>query len=336
MSNNLDNNNPQSNDNEDNNEVNSGIITFNPTTNRLRYTLENMNTRNIGFNNDLQRFFISNLIRNYIPPPTNMLNEQMPENSNELSNENSNELSNENDIPLLENQTISADEFLSGISGLLLNSRRNFRLNRNMSQLLIESFNQKPAYKNVLSEDGEDQLVHLKYKDSSKSNSSCPIYYVDFEDESNVIQLPCNHVFTPDGIEKWLKEEKNECPICRFELKHKEVAIKKNIDENNNNNETEINNEENNRSNQLYNSLQASYAPLSQNSFGNIPHSYLDSIFAREEEQQMEQAILASIQDFENQQNQEENIEENQEDNPEDNQEEKVEENKDNDINSLD
>lgn len=41
-------------------------------------------------------------------------------------------------------------QFLSGISGLLLNSRRNFRLNRNMSQLLIESFNQKPAYKNVL------------------------------------------------------------------------------------------------------------------------------------------------------------------------------------------
>ena len=47
----------------------------------------------------------------------------------------------------------------------------------------MHSFNQKPKYKKVLSEEGEQQLKKMLYKDSSKTNESCPIYYVDFEDD---------------------------------------------------------------------------------------------------------------------------------------------------------
>ena len=39
-----------------------------------------------------------------------------------------------------------------------------------------------------------------------------------------VTELPCGHIFSPDGIKKWLKEEKAECPVCRFKLASKEIT----------------------------------------------------------------------------------------------------------------
>jgi hypothetical protein len=33
-----------------------------------------------------------------------------------------------------------------------------------------------------------------------------------------VSKLPCKHLFNNEAILKWLKEEKAECPICRFKL----------------------------------------------------------------------------------------------------------------------
>ena len=159
----------------------------------------------------------------------------------------------------------------------------------------------------------------MKFSESSKTNTSCPIFYVDFEPDSDVIELPCNHVFTPDGIEKWLKEEKNECPICRFELKSKEVLAEEKKftqeDSDDEEEEDEESNEEplhhrpsirNNRRN-LSNSLNSAYSINNQSNdaSGNVPHSYLDLLMAREEEMQMEQAILASLRDLEESNNNE-------------------------------
>ena len=47
---------------------------------------------------------------------------------------------------------------------------------------------------------------------------------IDFEDDQDVILLPCNHCFIPEAIEKWLQEEKAECPICRFKLKETTIS----------------------------------------------------------------------------------------------------------------
>ena len=39
----------------------------------------------------------------------------------------------------------------------------------------------------------------------------------------SVIKLSCNHTFFPIAIKKWLKEEKAECPVCRYKLDSKEI-----------------------------------------------------------------------------------------------------------------
>ena len=146
-------------------------------------------------------------------------------------------------------------------------------ININQS-VLIQSLNETPKYKNVLSEDGIKQLKKMLFKNSSKTNSSCPIFYIDFEEDNDIIELPCKHIFTPNGIEKWLKEEKNECPVCRYKLKSKEIIV----------NKTDI---------------QVTEDSILNNEI--IPHSYIETIIAREEDNAMEQAILASIKDLENQ-----------------------------------
>lgn len=92
--------------------------------------------------------------------------------------------------------------------------------------ILIQSFNEKPIYKNVLSEKGEQQLKEIKFSESDKTNDTCPIFQMSFDDDDMVAQLPCKHIFTPDGIRKWLSEEQAICPVCRYKLDSNEVKIK--------------------------------------------------------------------------------------------------------------
>ncbi|KAH7287308.1 hypothetical protein KP509_32G049400 [Ceratopteris richardii] len=47
--------------------------------------------------------------------------------------------------------------------------------------------------------------------------AQCAVCKDDFELDSEVIQLPCNHIYHPDCILPWLAEH-NSCPVCRFEL----------------------------------------------------------------------------------------------------------------------
>lgn len=93
--------------------------------------------------------------------------------------------------------------------------------------ILLQSFNENPVYKKVLSEKGEEELKEIKFSSSDKTNDTCPIFQMAFDDGDMVIQLPCKHIFTPDGIRKWLSEEQAICPVCRHKLDSKEVKIKK-------------------------------------------------------------------------------------------------------------
>ncbi len=81
------------------------------------------------------------------------------------------------------------------------------------------SFLEKPLYKTVLTKEGEEKLKKIKFKDSEKKNLSCPILFIDFDEEEEIVELECNHCFNEDAIKKWLKEEKAECPVCRYQLK---------------------------------------------------------------------------------------------------------------------
>ena len=46
----------------------------------------------------------------------------------------------------------------------------------------------------------------------------CAITLKEFEENDDIIILPCNHIFIKDSIELWLKDKSNKCPICRKEI----------------------------------------------------------------------------------------------------------------------
>lgn len=85
--------------------------------------------------------------------------------------------------------------------------------------VLQESFQDSlTPFKKVISKEAKNKLKKIKFKESKKLNDICPIFQEKFEEEDEVIELPCNHCFIPGAIERWLEKEKNICPVCRFEF----------------------------------------------------------------------------------------------------------------------
>ena len=105
--------------------------------------------------------------------------------------------------------------------------------NREEEDILNTSFiNDKKKYKTVYDneEEEEQQLKIIKYiketDNNNDNNDKCPIMSTFFEDGQDIIQLPCKHSFEPEAIKQWLKEEKAECPVCRYnQFKTKEIKI---------------------------------------------------------------------------------------------------------------
>ena len=129
------------------------------------------------------------------------------------------------------NQNISNNNFYYNSTRYLDNS--NYLLNN----IINRSFHEKPTYKKVISEKGLLELEERKFNETDK-NHSCPIFQVNFTNESDIIKLPCNHVFTPEAIKKWLKEENAICPVCRYELDS--IMVKNNQNEEETNINTNI------------------------------------------------------------------------------------------------
>jgi hypothetical protein len=109
-----------------------------------------------------------------------------------------------------------ANNFMGGTVGLSNQATINQLLNTTLLQ-------EKDAYKKVLSEKGEEQLKEIIYQKENFDTDQCVISMEDFNDGDTVIQLPCGHIFHPESIKTWLKEESSKCPICRYELKFDEV-----------------------------------------------------------------------------------------------------------------
>lgn len=103
-----------------------------------------------------------------------------------------------------------------------------FRQNSSrLTNILQNSLDQKNKYKNVISENGKSNIKIIKYKSSEQEIKSCPIMFVDFEEDEEVAKLPCGHIFNKDAIMQWLEEESNKCPVCRHPLDSKEIEIEK-------------------------------------------------------------------------------------------------------------
>lgn len=192
----------------------------------------------------------------------NIYNEAIGRTNRQTSLPYENLLNNPDRLRFLFNNDNSLNNIFNDINPLLLNTDRDesiFGVNindifsnlinntinsqNNLNGILNNSFNNdKSIYKKVLSDKGKTQLKKCLFKDSSKTNNSCPIFHQEFTEEDEIIELPCKHCFVPEAIEKWLNEEQAICPVCRFELDSKEVKIKKN--RNNENNEIDSDDEE--------------------------------------------------------------------------------------------
>ena len=109
------------------------------------------------------------------------------------------------------------------------NSYNNF-LNNSINNFIDSTLNtSKPVYKKITSNEGYQQVQDIQYSNKDNfSQNMCPIYCIPFAEGEIVSKLPCNHIFSKDGINKWLQES-NLCPVCRYELAFCEIKATNNI-----------------------------------------------------------------------------------------------------------
>ena len=123
------------------------------------------------------------------------------------------------------NNNLSRNLFLN----LLENSLENILDNR--ENLFLENFinstfetDNRKKIKRIINDEELNNLKIQKFNKNRKyKNIECPINLINFEEGDDIIMLPCEHIYMADSIKKWLTEESNCCPICRFELKFKEI-----------------------------------------------------------------------------------------------------------------
>jgi len=92
-----------------------------------------------------------------------------------------------------------------------------------ISSIMEQSFQEKARYKQVLSDEGEEQITYKTYTPEDGTNAICAITREEFSIGDDIAILPCDHVFCKEAINQWLRTKKAECPICRFKLESKEV-----------------------------------------------------------------------------------------------------------------
>jgi len=172
-----------------------------------------------------------------------------------------------------------------------------------LNRILNDSLLDKTPYKKILSDKGNDQLKIVKYSKDKFDQESCCIMFYDFEEGQDVIQLPCKHIFDPEGIKTWLKEEQAKCPICRFELDSKEVKDEEEIffnEPDSSSNTINIDHQYNQLFNNIgfiNNPIENLYRPSRRNLINQ--RSFVNEIISIEEQflenRHMQNAIIASI-----------------------------------------
>ena len=63
-------------------------------------------------------------------------------------------------------------------------------------------------------------IIKYKYLNDKlkQSNQECLISLYKFNDDDDVILLPCEHIFLKEPIQKWIHNFSYTCPKCRKKL----------------------------------------------------------------------------------------------------------------------
>ena len=117
---------------------------------------------------------------------------------------------------------------------MLLGANIEYETTATAISAINDSFNDMTVYKKVLSSEGEKSLKKIKYDKIKVEYDRCPILQTDFEPDEEITQLPCKHSFNTVAIERWLKDEKSECPVCRHQLEYEEKKINMDDDDTDN------------------------------------------------------------------------------------------------------
>jgi hypothetical protein len=96
-----------------------------------------------------------------------------------------------------------------------------------LETFINSTFENKTKYKKVISDSELEKLKPQKFNkiNETETNSQCPILCYSFEENEEIIKLPCNHNYNCEAITKWLSQESNTCPVCRHEFEYKEINI---------------------------------------------------------------------------------------------------------------
>jgi hypothetical protein len=96
-----------------------------------------------------------------------------------------------------------------------------------VESFINSTFENKAKFKKVISDSELEKLQPQKFNkiNETETNIECPILCYNFEENEEIIKLPCNHNYNSDAILKWLSQESNTCPVCRHEFDYKEINI---------------------------------------------------------------------------------------------------------------
>jgi hypothetical protein len=110
-----------------------------------------------------------------------------------------------------------------------------------LETFINSTFNNEKKFKKVISDSELEKLIPQKFNRTNETttNSQCPILCYNFEENEEIIKLPCNHNYNCEAIIKWLSQESNTCPVCRFEFDYKEISINSKTQDSEQNTNTE-------------------------------------------------------------------------------------------------
>ncbi|XP_015162730.1 E3 ubiquitin-protein ligase RING1-like [Solanum tuberosum] len=61
------------------------------------------------------------------------------------------------------------------------------------------------------------ELLEPMEADERNSNDECSVCLDELGEETDVLRLPCSHMFHAECITKWLQNS-HYCPLCRFQM----------------------------------------------------------------------------------------------------------------------
>jgi hypothetical protein len=217
-------------------------------------------------------------------------------NSNNNPNNNPNNNRNNYDATILRNQEVS--NYLNNVifPTTLLISDSDYEFQPSLPYRImyayrsihdtsfIENFinntitNNTHSPKKVITDDELRKLKHITFKkeDEINSNIECPIMCYEFNENEEIIKLPCQHNYNKDAILKWLKQESHTCPICRYEFEYKEISNVK--DENENENENENEDEDEDEDEDLNNTINSINSINSPNNYISVDEFMMQEI----------------------------------------------------------